>query len=1072
MKNKKYIITLFALGLLAQPATMQADTLATENHGTEAVQQQKTKIVTGLLTEGTGDPIIGASIRVQGTGRGVISDVDGKYSIEVSNGEVLEISYIGFVTVERKIKPEDTVINIRMEMDAISTEEVVVIGYGKQKKESVVSSLSAVGPAELSVKSRSLTNNIAGKLPGLIAVQRSGEPGWDDATFYIRGISSYAGGTDPLVLVDGVPRKMSDIDVDEIESFSILKDAAATAVYGAEGANGVVLITSKRGKSQKTVVNLSAEYGVSTPLRLPNLMSSYDYLSLYNEADWNDKGNPRANYVAPTSDDLLALYRSGADPDLYPNADWMGVLRDHTSSQRYTINFRGGGDRVRFFVSGAYYTQDGIYKENKAEFDSNISFKRYNLRSNIDFDLSKTTRMSVNMSGQYINRVAPQKTADAIFSGFTLAPVHLFPLIYSDGTPSEHPNSDGQGLRQNPYNYLYFSGYSKSWVATVQSQVILEQDLDFITKGLSAKGSVSFDSEQGQYINRNMSPHSYYATGRDENGNLIFTERNAGSALGNPSGADMAGYKKIYIEASLNYKRNFNDLHDVTGMLLYNQKEEQRQNQGTGINLLPFRKQSVVGRASYSYDNRYTIEGSFGMTGSDNFAAGHRWGIFPAVGAAWYVSHEKWFESVQKVMSTFKLRASYGRTGNDQIYINNTTKRFPYQEDMNTSAGGIDLGITGSNNGKAGGSTNWVGGLSEGFAAAPLLQWEIEDKFNAGVDMGFLNGQIDMTLDFFYNRRNNILIQRATIPSMSGLQQNPLQNMGVVSNKGVDGNITFKQHVGDLNLTFRANYTLARNKIVEADEIAHLYDYQNQTGTAIKTPLLYIADGLYTPDDFNISVDPVTGAQSYELKTTLPNPGAAVSPGDIKYRDLNGDNVIDDYDRTYHSGMKSGTPESVYGLSLNGEYKGFFAGIFFQGATGCSINLMSKASNFMPFNQGKDASSARMEAMSRWTASDPYNMNVLYPRMHTTEFSHNLKESTWWYRDASFIRLKNVEFGYQFDKKQLKSLGLTNLRLYVQGTNLKTWDHVKYWDPELGDANSGAKYPLTSSWTFGLEVTF
>lgn len=319
-----------------------------------------------MLTDSNGDPIIGATIMVMGTtGRGVISDINGRYSIEVNPGETLQFSYIGFITVEHKVKAEETTFNLRMEMDAISTEEVVVVGYGKQKKESVVSSMSTVGPAQLSVKSANLTNNIAGKLPGLIAVQRSGEPGWDDAQFFIRGISSYAGGTDPLVLVDGVPRKMNDIDVDEIETFSILKDAAATAVYGAEGANGVVLITSKRGKSQKTVINMSAEYGYSTPLRLPNLMSSYDYLSLYNEADWNSNGNPRANYTAPVSDADLEKYRTGADPDLYPDANWMNMLRDHTSSQRYTINFRGGGDRVRFFVSGAYYTQDGVYKEKK-----------------------------------------------------------------------------------------------------------------------------------------------------------------------------------------------------------------------------------------------------------------------------------------------------------------------------------------------------------------------------------------------------------------------------------------------------------------------------------------------------------------------------------------------------------------------------------------------------------------------------------------------------------------------------------------------------------------------------------
>ena len=1059
MKKRYYIAAMFALGLVAQPAILRANA-ADEANSIEAVQQQKQRI-SGLLTDSNGDPIIGATVRVQGTtNRGVISDVEGRYSIEAAPGEVLEFSYIGFVSIEHRVKADETTFNLRMEMDAIATEEVVVVGYGKQKKESVVSSMSTVGPAQLSVKSANLTNNIAGKLSGLIAVQRSGEPGWDDAQFFIRGISSYAGGTDPLVLVDGVPRKMNDIDVDEIETFSILKDAAATAVYGAEGANGVVLITSKRGKSQKTVVSMSAEYGYSTPLRLPNLMSSYDYLSLYNEADWNSNGNPRANYTAPVSDADLEKYRSGVDPDLYPDADWMSMLRDHTSSQRYTINFRGGGDRVRFFVSGAYYTQDGVYKEKKnADYDSNISFDRYNLRSNIDFELSKTTRMSVDMSGQYINRVAPSKTASDIFGGMTLQPVHLYPQIYSDGSASQHPNYDNSGLRQNPYNFLYFSGYSKSWDATFQSKVLLEQDLDFITKGLSIRGSVSFDANSNQYVNRTMSPATFTATGRDADGNLIFKSLESGSALSNPSSGSSGGNKKIYIEASLNYKRNFSDKHDVTGLLLYNQKETQKQNVG-GLNLLPYRKQSVVGRGSYTYDNRYTIEGSFGMTGSENFAPGHRWGIFPAVGGAWYVSHEKFFEPVQKVISTLKLRASYGRTGNDQLGD---------QEAMNTDAGGLNLGISGISNGNA---QNWFGGLSENRAYYANLRWEIEDKTNIGFDLGLLNGQLDLSMDYFSNRRKDILITRNTVPSMSGLQSNPTQNYGIVSNKGVDGNLTFKQHVGGLNLTFRANYTYAKNKIVETDEIKHRYSYQDLTGMSLWTPYLYIADGLYTPDDFNITIDPVSGAESYQLKPGIADPGAAVAPGDIKYRDLNEDGLINDDDKTYRNGHLDKTPRSVYGLSLNAEWKGFFAGIFFQGVTGCSINLMSKASNFMPFNQGKDASSARMEAMNRWKASDPYNDNVLYPRLRNNTFAHNLQASTWWYRDASFIRLKNVEFGYQFNKKQLKSLRLTNLRLYVQGTNLKTWDHVKYWDPELGDANSGAKYPISSTWTFGAEVTF
>lgn len=1062
-RNLWYGMAFCGLCLTMTPAVAWADAMS---HIVQQNNVSKARTITGLVTDEEGSPAIGVTIRVVGTNNGVVTDMDGKYSIQVSDGQELEFRYVGYNNEIREVKKGESVINVRLITASMNLEDVVIIGYGQQKKESVVSSMSSIGASDLSVKARSLNNSVAGKVPGLIAVQRSGEPGWDDAQFWIRGVSSYAGGTNPLVIVDGVPREMSDIDTDEIETFTVLKDAAATAVYGAEGANGVVLITSKRGKVQKTAVNFSAEYGISTPLRLPELLSSYDYLSLFNEASWNDSGNPTMGFTNPVSDEVLEMYRSGADPDLYPNTNWMDMLKDHTQNQRYTISFRGGGEKVRFFVSGAYYTENGIYKKNEgAVFDSNVKFERFNLRSNVDFDLTKTTRMSVDMSGQYINRVAPSKTAADIFNGMTLFPVHLIPMIYSDGTPSEHPNSDNSGLRQNPYNFLYYSGYSKSWVATIQSKVSLEQDLDFITKGLSVKGIVSFDAESGQYINRTMSPNSFYATGRDDSGNLIFTQRNAGSALTNPSAASMPGYKKIYLEASLNYKRMFNNVHDVAGTVLYNQKETQNSNT-SGLDLLPYRKQSVVARLSYGYDNRYMVEASFGATGSENFAAGHRWGIFPAIGGAWFISHEKWYEPILPYVNKLKLRASYGLTGNDDI---GTSSRFPYLETMNTGAGGMNLGITGTANGSA---TNWMGNLAEAQAAALLLQWEIEKKADIGFDFGLWNGRIDVSADYFHYRREDILMQRKTVPSMSGLRQGPIQNYGKVQNQGVDGNITWKEHFGKLNVQLRGNFTYTKNKIIEYDEILHTYSYQDYTGRTIGTPLLYVAEGLYTPDDFDITIDPATGAQNYQLKAGLPNPGAAVSPGDIKYADLNGDGLIDDYDMTYDNGFKSGNPEMVYGLALDLEYKGFFAGVFFQGAAGTSVNLMAKASNFMPFNQGKDASSARVEAMDRWTASDPYNQDVLYPRLHSNNFSYNLRNSTWWYRDASFIRLKNIEIGYQFNKKQLKNLHMQNLRLYLQGTNLLTWDDVKYWDPELGDANSGARYPISRSWKVGLEVTF
>lgn len=496
IKNKINCLVVFvATAIFWQPSYVMADQLniSIEKMNELGVNQNTPKkTITGLLTESSGDPIIGATVSVKGTSRGVMTDIDGRYSIEASDGEELVFQLIGFNTETIAVKKDVNVINLRMEASQIELDEVVVVGFGQQKKESVVASLTSIGSKELSVSSRSLTNNIAGKISGVIAVQRSGEPGWDDAQFWIRGVSSYAGGTDPLVLVDGVPRKMNDIDVDEIETFTVLKDASATAVYGAEGANGVILITSKRGKSQKTRINVKLEHGIATPMRLPKLLNSYQYLSLFNEATWNDAGNPLVGFVAPTSDDVLEKYRLGIDPDLYPNANWMDMLRNNTQNQRYTINFRGGGEKVRFFVSGAYYQEDAIYEKNRTDaFDSNAKFERYNLRSNIDFDVTKTTRMSIDMSGQYVNRVAPSQTSDNIFNGMTLFPVHLIPTIYSDGTASEHPESDNQGLRQNPFNFLYFSGYSKSWTSTVQTKVSIDQDLDVLTEGLSI-GSMWF----------------------------------------------------------------------------------------------------------------------------------------------------------------------------------------------------------------------------------------------------------------------------------------------------------------------------------------------------------------------------------------------------------------------------------------------------------------------------------------------------------------------------------------------------------------------------------------------------
>ena len=1021
--------------------------------------QQQGKTVSGLLTDADGNPVIGATVIVKGTTNGVTTDVDGRYALKnVKKGDIIQYSFIGFNTEEREYKGESN-INIRMMEASVGLEDVVVIGYGQQKKESVVSSVNSISSKELQMPGRSLSNNIAGQIAGVLAVQRSGEPGKDNSSFWIRGISSFAGGTSPLVLVDGIPRSMNDITPDEIESFTVLKDAAATAVYGAEGANGVVLITSKRGQSQKPTLDVRAEFSMVTPTRMPEMLNSYDYVRLYNEATWETLGNP-VDWTKPYPDDIVEMYRTQADPDLYPNANWLDLMKDWTHNERVTVNLRGGSERVKYFVSGAFYNEAGIF-DSKAidKYDANINLSRYNIRSNIDIAVTKTTDLSVDMSGQYMESTYPGYSSDDIYSHMYNFSPHKIPMRYSDGRFSDTDLWNG-GSEQQPYNMLNESGYTRNWNAYLQSKLTLKQKLDFITKGLSMKLTGSFDASYSSSVKRTKTPTIYQLKLVD--GERQYVLINEGKPnLTSPSSNGYAGDKQIYLEGSVNYDRTFNEVHDVHGMFLYMQKDKQAQGDG-----LPYKKQSWVVRGSYGYDNRYMIEASAGITGSENFAKGHRYGIFPAVGAAWYISNEKFMEGTENIINKLKFRVSYGLTGNDNV----GGSRFPYRGTMNAGSSSYNFGFK---VGDGGGGTNLPGsGVIEGLFDAPLLSWEIEEKKNVGLDLGLLRGQIDLSVDFFRNDRRDILMQRKTISNMAGFRQMPWENFGKVRNMGFDGNIVFKQKIDKVMLTFRGNVTYAKNKIIEYDEVPPLFDYQTYTGQSLGKPKLYIADGLYTPDDFDIVPDPAKtdGSMKYTLKEGLAKPAADVKPGDIKYRDVNGDGVINDYDMTYEHEFYGSNPEWVYGFGLSGEWKGVYAGVFFQGVANASINLNSGA--FVPFNEG-EVRGVRKEALdSHWSSNDPYNQNVIYPRLYNNKNTHNRMVSTWWYRSGNFLRLKNIEVGYEFDSKVLARHWVKRARIYAQGTNIAVWDDLKIWDPELGNANGGAKYPLNMTWTLGLELGF
>ena len=1013
--------------------------------------------ITGTVTDENGQPLPGAYVYIKGTEVGTTTNLDGMYVIDINQTDELTFSFISYL--EQTIKPRSAsnTLNVSLKPDTNALEEAVAVAYGAQKRQAIVSSLSTITTDDLKVTSTNITSSIQGQLPGLIAVQRNAEPGRDDAEFWIRGVSSFKGGTSPLVLVDGVERSITDLDADEIESFSLLKDAAATAMYGAEGANGVILVTTKRGHIGKQQISLRVEQNLSIPYRIPDFVDSWDCMRLANEALVNDGMEPMY------SDDVIDLHESGADPDLYPNAQWTDLIARTIHGQRYTLSFRGGTENAKYFVTGGYQQKDGVFKKNpESKYNSNFSYDRFNLRSNIDLKVSKTTQLSIDLAGQYTARRTANRSPDDVFVFMLHTPPHLFPMVYSDGTVSTYPGGETDANNRNPYYMLYQQGYRREFQTNIQSRVNLRQDLHFITEGLSARGAVSFDLENTLSKLRNYGPSKYHATGRDpETGALIYNQIVAGSP--DVKQVEITGNtydRQIYVEAALEYNNTFAGKHAVGAMLLYNQKERQKNNEA-----LVYRTQGLVGRITYGYDNRYFIEANFGYTGSETFAKKNRFGFFPAVGASYMISNESWYpEGLKRVLSSAKVRASFGRTGNDDT----GTSRFLYRATFSESGHTFNQGIS------SGGATNGLGaGIYDLQFENLTLGWEIEDKTNVGLDLSFFNRAIQIQADYFYNIRSAILLQRNTIPQYAGFHQNPWQNYGRVRNQGLDASIDMMKSFGDWKVSARGTFTFARNKVLEIDELTPSEEYQRVTGTRINEQELYIAERLYTIDDFIVTKND-NGTDAYTLRPGLPQPalGGIIGPGDIKYVDMNHDGIIDTNDKVRGVGHPYKTPEINFGFGFNVEWKGIYASVFFSGVANTSILLASGNSTFWPFNWGVEKGNYRTAFLDRWTTENP-SQDVVYPRLHVGYGnSINDEPSTWWLRDGSFLRLKNAEIGYVLPEKALRTLKISGLRIYLLGENLCVFDHIKFWDPEQGNRNKGVSYPMQHSFTLGVQLDF
>jgi TonB-linked SusC/RagA family outer membrane protein len=1017
--------------------------------------------VTGQVLDENGETIPGANVTVKGNpSLGTVTDLDGNFTLNVSQGSVLVVSFIGYISQEHTVKNTNK-FTISLVPDAKTLEEVVIVGFGKQKKESVVGAVQTIKPGELRVPSSSLSSAFAGKLAGVVAVQRSGEPGADGASFWIRGISTFGGGSTPLIFIDGVEVSTGDLNAlppETIENFSILKDAAATALYGSRGASGVMLVTTRQGRSsEKAKINIRVEGQMAQPTQIVDLADGVTYMRMFNEAILTrDPGTPLANL--PFSQSKITHTAAGADPLIYPNVDWQDVLfKDASYNQTVNLNVTGGGSKVTYFLNATLNNDNGMLRSDpQNKFDNNIRQQRYSIQGNIVADLTPTTKVAVRLNSQILNYGGSRLSTADLYSELFDSPGVLFPAYYPDmdgdrirfgnryGGP--HPQDGNVPLYHNPYAQMV-GGYSERSENTNIASFDVVQDLKFITQGLSIKGLISFKNWTKTTITRDFQP-TYYEIDRDKlaanpdltySPDVISKPLNPGRNALNTS-ISPQGDRLMNLQFSADYARVFGS-HDVSALLVYLQRDYHNNTPSDFRNALPTRYQGVSGRVTYGYDSRYLAEVNLGYTGSENFAEGARFGLFPAFAVGYNISREAFWEPLEEVVSNLKLRGSYGLVGNSDI----SGSRFPYLTEVNLVGRSWQFGSVDARTSKSGATITKFGTMG--------ANWEKGRKLNVGVDLELFRA-LSVTVDAYQENRDGIFMQYRTIPTESGIVGNiPYANIGKVKNKGFDISVDYNKAFlnNELIVNLKGSFTYAKNTLVDRDEPP--YDEYNRHQSEIGKPLNcykgYVADGLYTEADFDKAAD-----GTYHLKSSLPESQYNVLPGDIKYMDLNGDNFLDGNDKTIIGNPT--VPQIVYGFGTSASYKGFDASLFFQGVANTSLMM----ENLHPFG-AMYTQLYQFIADDVWTESNP-NPNAKYPRLVSGVASHNnFEQSSYWLRDGSFIRLKNVEVGYTYKFA----------RFYLAGQNVFTWSPFTHWDPEIGGGR-GLKYPPQRTFSLGFQFTF
>lgn len=1019
----------------------------------QVAQQRKIKIQ-GLVKDKLG-PVVGVNVLEKGTTNGVITDADGKFAIEVPNDKVtLQVSYIGYKTQEIPVKDKTNLV-IVLEEDSEVLDEVVVVGYGTQKKESVVGSVQSIKPSDLKVPSSNLSTGFAGRLSGVIAVQRSGEPGADGADFWIRGVSTFSGATSPLIVIDGVEVSSGDLnalDPEVIESFSILKDATATALYGSRGANGVMIVTTKSGKDlEKAIINVRFENTYTTPIRIPEFVDGTRYMEMFNEA----VTTRNTGEVLYTQNKIQGT-RSHLDPYAFPDVNWYDELfRSGAMSQNLNFNIRGGGKKVDYFSSVSVNHDSGILNSNdEFSYNNNINIMRYVFQNNINAYLSKTSTLSLRLNVQLRDYGGPGTDATGLYGLVMEANPVDFPVRWPQSEEYKYTMWGGKvgGAHNNGYRNPYaemVSGYKSKFESTVNANLKFDQKLDFITPGLSANILFSFKNYSYTETKRSAGYNQFevekYQYG-DSGDYMGYTLRRVGkeqdTTLG--TGNSTSGDRRIYLQGMINYNRTFADMHNVSGMLLYNQDQFDVNNPNGLIASLPKRKQGVAGRLTYDYDYRYLAEFNFGYNGSENFAEGHRFGFFPSFALGYTISREGYFKSLNHIITNLKIRGSWGLVGNDQI----GSDRYIYMSDIILQNGDMSF-TTGKDQ-----NTTYKGPKYNRYAN-PNITWEVGRKWNLGLDLGLWN-DFNFTFDVFKEVRSDIFMTRQSIPQFIGtspadkwlnLKTNVYGNLGKVENRGMDLSADFARNFNkDFAMSFKGTFTFAKNKVLEYDEPAYLqYPNLSRVGHSIHQPLLYVAERLFIDDD--------EVANSPEQKL-----GGFVQAGDIKYKDIPNaegvcDGVIDANDRIY-TGHPT-VPEIVYGFGPSFQYKQWDFSFFFQGAARTSIVI----GDIHPFGTDGTRNVQTFIADDYWSESNQ-NIYAAYPRLSKQYNSNNSSASTYWLRNGAFLKLKNMELGFTHKL----------FRVYLRGSNLLTFSPFDLWDPEQGNGN-GLFYPTQRSFNIGIQVS-